>query len=150
MTKLRVLAAGTATVLAVAVAAPSAAACSAANVSVGAVDVGLLGTVSVHTDPIALDVGLSGLVGSLVCGLIGGGGAPPRGGRRLPRAASVRPEAGYNSGCRPGDREPAVRPVRGKSGHRRAGRWGNPRRRKPTESGTERKPPPAYLRRHGR
>jgi hypothetical protein len=30
----------------------------------------------VHTDPIALDVGLSGLVGSLVCGLIGGGGAP--------------------------------------------------------------------------
>src|SRR5262249_21547344 len=33
--------------------------------------------------------------------------------------------------------------VRGKSGHRRAGRWGNPRRRKPTESGTERRPPPA-------
>src|SRR5262249_36335736 len=32
---------------------------------------------------------------------------------------------------------------RGKSGHRRAGRWGNPRRRKPTESGTERRPPPA-------
>ena len=31
--------------------------------------------------------------------------------------------------------------ARGKSGHHRAGRWGNPRRRKPTESGTERKPP---------
>ena len=33
--------------------------------------------------------------------------------------------------------------ARGKSGHRRAGRWGNPRRRKPTESGTERRPPAA-------
>src|SRR5207244_8216284 len=32
---------------------------------------------------------------------------------------------------------------RGKSGHHRAGRWGNPRRRKPTESGTERRPPAA-------
>src|SRR5262245_60336985 len=31
--------------------------------------------------------------------------------------------------------------ARGKSGHRRAGRWGKPRRRKPTESGTERRPP---------
>src|SRR5204862_7959235 len=26
-------------------------------------------------------------------------------------------------------------------GHRRAGRWGKPRRRKPTDSGTERRPP---------
>ena len=31
--------------------------------------------------------------------------------------------------------------ARGKSGHRRAERWGNPRRRKPMESGTERRPP---------
>ena len=36
---------------------------------------------------------------------------------------------------------PLRRHARGKSGHRRAGRWGNPRRRKPMESGTERRPP---------
>ena len=40
--------------------------------------------------------------------------------------------------------------ARGKSGHHRAGRWGNPRRRKPTESGTESKPPPEHLRRFRR
>ena len=51
------------------------------------------------------------------------------------------PRRGYNRRRRPGDREPSG--ARGKSGHRRAGRWGNPRRRKPTESGTERRPPPA-------
>ena len=50
---------------------------------------------------------------------------------------------GYNGRCRPGDRGLASGSARGKSGHRRAGRWGNPRRRKPTESGTERRPPPA-------
>ena len=34
--------------------------------------------------------------------------------------------------------------ARGKSGHQRAGRWGDPRRRKSTDSGTERRPPPAH------
>ena len=44
---------------------------------------------------------------------------------------------------RPGDRGPFE--VRGKSGHHRAECWGNPRRRKPTESGTERRPPTGRL-----
>src|SRR5262249_14975341 len=48
---------------------------------------------------------------------------------------------GYNFRCRPGDR--GGHDLRGKSGHHRAGRWGNPRRRKPTKSGTEGSPPPA-------
>ena len=52
-----------------------------------------------------------------------------------------RTDAATIDACRPGDREPFA--ARGKSGHRRAGRWGNPRRRKPTESGTERRPPAA-------
>ena len=34
-----------------------------------------------------------------------------------------------------------LREARGKSGHRRARTLGRPRRRKPTESGTERRPP---------
>src|SRR5690349_20471837 len=51
------------------------------------------------------------------------------------------PPPGLRLEGRPGGRGPAT--ARGKSGHRRAGRWGNPRRRKPTESGTERRPPPA-------
>ena len=41
---------------------------------------------------------------------------------------------------------PLRRRARGKSGHRRAGRWGNPRRRKPMDSGTERRPPGLRLR----
>ena len=75
----------------------------------------------------------------------------PRAARsRAPSAARAscarrptRIEAGYNSTRRPGDRG-RCDAARGKSGHRRAGRWGNPRRRKPTESGTERRPPPAH------
>ena len=50
--------------------------CDAAVVSAGAVDVSLLGTVSVHTDPTKVEVKLSGLVGTVVCGVIGGGAAP--------------------------------------------------------------------------
>ena len=77
-------------------------------------------------------------------------------GREIPEV--VLPRAEYRVGidatpdwalplpCRPDGRGRGVCPsgltlVRGKSGHRRAGRWGNPRRRKPTESGTERRPP---------
>ena len=57
-------------------------------------------------------------------------------------------ERRYSVPCRPGGRGPAT--ARGKSGHRRAGRWGNPRGRKPTESGTERRPPPALSRCRGK
>ena len=54
-------------------------------------------------------------------------------GREARDAATIRLAGRVTAGLR----------ARGKSGHRRAGRWGNPRRRKPTESGTERRPPPA-------
>ena len=50
---------------------------------------------------------------------------------------------GYTSPCRPVTA--GLSPARGKSGHHRAGRWGNPRRRKPTDSGTERRPPAGRL-----
>ena len=50
--------------------------CNAAVVSAGAVDVSLLGTVSVHTDATKVEVELSGLVGTVVCGVIGGGAGP--------------------------------------------------------------------------
>jgi hypothetical protein len=56
-------------------------ACSVVFVSTGAVEVSLLGTVSVNTPGTSLDVGLGGIAGTLVCGVIGGGGggvpAPP-------------------------------------------------------------------------
>ena len=53
--------------------------CDAAVVSAGAVDVTLLGTVSVHTDPTKAEIELSGLVGTVVCGVIGGGARPASG-----------------------------------------------------------------------
>jgi hypothetical protein len=46
--------------------------CSLLTLSIGAVDVSVAGLVSVHLDPIVLEVRLEGLVGSLVCGLLGG------------------------------------------------------------------------------
>jgi len=46
--------------------------CSLLTLSIGAVDVSVAGLVSVHLDPILLEVRLEGLVGSLVCGLLGG------------------------------------------------------------------------------
>src|SRR6266542_3907171 len=62
----------------------------------------------------------------------------------------MRVEPGHGRGCRrnagtigTAGRVTASLRARGKSGHHRAGRWGNPRRRKPTDSGTERRPPPA-------
>ena len=50
--------------------------CDAALVSAGPVEVTLLGTVTVQTPGTSLRVTLSGLAGSLVCGIIGGGGGP--------------------------------------------------------------------------
>jgi hypothetical protein len=46
------------------------------HVSIGPLDVD--GAVVVlHLDPVALDAGLSGLLGNLLCGLLGGGAAAP-------------------------------------------------------------------------
>jgi hypothetical protein len=46
--------------------------CSLLTLSIGAIDVSVAGLVTVHLDPIVLEVRLEGLVGSLVCGLLGG------------------------------------------------------------------------------
>jgi hypothetical protein len=57
------------------------AACTLVGLSIGAVDVNVVGLVVVHLDPVALDVGLDGLIGTLLCGLLGGVlPAPPAGG----------------------------------------------------------------------
>jgi hypothetical protein len=56
--------------------APGQQGCNAVLVSNGPVDVSLLGQVNVHTDAVSVSVNLSGLVGSIVCGVIGGGAAP--------------------------------------------------------------------------
>jgi hypothetical protein len=66
---------------------------------------------------------------------------PPPGGMKQARVSEVKIRSGTIRGAGRVTAEAAR--LRGKSGHHRAGRWGNPRRRKPTESGTERRPPPA-------
>jgi hypothetical protein len=50
--------------------------CSLFSFSIGPIDVNIAGLVVVHLEPIALDVRLEGLLGSLVCGLLGGGLVP--------------------------------------------------------------------------
>jgi hypothetical protein len=57
---------------AAAVVQQQAASCTLVSLSIGPIDVEAV-VVVVHVDPIALDVGLSGLLGNLLCGLLGGG-----------------------------------------------------------------------------
>jgi hypothetical protein len=63
-------------VAALLVAAPSALACTLLSVSAGPVDANVAGTLTVHVDPIGLNVGLEGLLGSIVCPILGATGAP--------------------------------------------------------------------------
>ena len=58
-------------VAALLIAAPSAFGCTLLSVSAGPVDANVAGTVTAHVDPIALNVGLEGLVGSIGCSLLG-------------------------------------------------------------------------------
>jgi hypothetical protein len=51
--------------------------CTLLSFSFGPFDVNVLGLVVVHVEPIAANVQLEGLLGSLLCGLIGGGTVPP-------------------------------------------------------------------------
>ena len=51
--------------------------CDVVFVSVGPVEASLLGTLTVNTPGTSLRVNLGGLAGSLVCGVIGGGGGAP-------------------------------------------------------------------------
>jgi hypothetical protein len=62
------------TVVALLAAAPSALGCTLLSLSAGPVDANVAGTVTAHVDPIALNVGLEGLLGSTVCGLLGATG----------------------------------------------------------------------------
>ena len=50
--------------------------CSIVSISIGAIDISALGLVAVHLDPIVLNVQLEGLLGTLLCPLLGGI-APP-------------------------------------------------------------------------
>ena len=54
------------------VAAPAALSCTLLSVSAGPVDANVAGQVTVHVDPVAANVGLDGLLGSIVCPIIGG------------------------------------------------------------------------------
>jgi hypothetical protein len=65
------------TVAALLVAAPSAIGCTLLSASAGPVDANVAGTVTAHVDPIAFNLGLEGLLGSVVCSILGGVGAPP-------------------------------------------------------------------------
>ena len=48
--------------------------CTILSFSTGPIDLDVAGQVTVHLDPVAGKVGLSGLVGTIVCGLLGLGG----------------------------------------------------------------------------
>jgi hypothetical protein len=48
--------------------------CTILSFSTGPIDLDVAGQVTVHLDPIAGKVGLTGLVGTIVCGLLGLGG----------------------------------------------------------------------------
>ncbi len=50
--------------------------CTLVSLSIGAIDIEAI-VVTVHVDPIGLNVGLTGLLGNLLCGLLGGGGTTP-------------------------------------------------------------------------
>jgi hypothetical protein len=64
------------TVAALLAAAPSALGCTLLSASAGPVDANVAGTVTAHVDPLALNLGLEGLLGSVVCSLIGAAGVP--------------------------------------------------------------------------
>ena len=51
--------------------------CKVLALSVGAVDVDAAGLVIVHVDPVGANVQLDGLLGTLLCPLLGGGATPP-------------------------------------------------------------------------
>jgi hypothetical protein len=50
--------------------------CTLVSASLGPFDVDAAGLVLVHVDPFAFDVRVDGLVGVLICPLLGGGGTP--------------------------------------------------------------------------
>jgi hypothetical protein len=54
------------------VAAPAALSCTLLSVSAGPVDANVAGQLTAHVDPIAANVGLDGLLGSVVCPILGG------------------------------------------------------------------------------
>jgi hypothetical protein len=64
------------TVAALLVAAPSALGCTLLSASAGPVDANVAGTVTVHVDPLGVNLGLEGLLGAVVCSLIGAEGIP--------------------------------------------------------------------------
>jgi hypothetical protein len=51
--------------------------CTLLSLSIGPFDINVAGLVIVHIEPIALDVSLGGILGNLLCGLLGGGTPPP-------------------------------------------------------------------------
>jgi hypothetical protein len=55
----------------------AAAGCALVSANVGAVDVDAAGLVTVHVDPVGASVQLNGLLGTLLCGLLGGLGGVP-------------------------------------------------------------------------
>lgn len=56
---------------------PQQAGCTLFSFSFGPFDINVAGLVVIHIDPIAADIRLEGLLGTLLCGLLGGVGAPP-------------------------------------------------------------------------
>jgi hypothetical protein len=51
--------------------------CTLFSFSFGPFDVNVAGLITLHIEPIAADVELNGLLATLLCGLLGGGGTPP-------------------------------------------------------------------------
>ena len=64
----------------VAVAAPvqqQGTSCTLFAFSIGPIDLNVAGLLTVHVDPIGVKVGVEGILGTLLCGLLGGGTPPP-------------------------------------------------------------------------
>jgi hypothetical protein len=51
--------------------------CTLLSFSFGPFDVNAAGLVTIHIEPIAANVTINGILGSILCGLLGGGVAPP-------------------------------------------------------------------------
>jgi hypothetical protein len=51
--------------------------CTLFSLSIGPFDLNVAGLVIVHIEPIALSVSIDGLLGTLLCGILGGGGGAP-------------------------------------------------------------------------
>jgi hypothetical protein len=51
--------------------------CTLVSFSFGPFDVNAAGLVTIHIDPIAANVTINGILGSILCGLLSGGVAPP-------------------------------------------------------------------------